>query len=237
MDASYSKNTRLLEARIEYTFKKKKLLQEALTHKSYAKEQTGKSPPFNERLEFLGDAILELLVSHYLYETYPDFTEAKLSKIRAHAVREATLYDAALRYDIGSYLYLGKGEETSGGRKKVSLLANAFEATLAAIYLDGGLRNARVFALRTLEPVIESIVRENLLYDYKTKLQEIVQERFGILPTYRIFREEGPEHMKTFSVRVYINGKSYGTGTGKSKKEAAQKAAREGLTRLKEISL
>ncbi|TNF55638.1 ribonuclease III [bacterium] len=233
MGVSSSENIQILEATIGYRFKKKSLLREALTHKSFSQEKTGESQPYNERLEFLGDAVLGLVISHYLYSIYPDYTEAELSKIKAYAVREATLSDIALDLDIGSHLYLGKGEEASGGRKKTSLLANAFEAILAAIYLDGGLRNARAFVLTSLEPRIESVLRENLLYDFKTRFQEVVQEKFGILPKYKIYREEGPEHMKTFDVRVYVNKKSLGTGRGRSKKEAAQKAAQEGLKRLR----
>jgi ribonuclease-3 len=234
MGVSSSENIQILETTIGYRFKKKALLREALTHKSFAKEKTGESPPFNERLEFLGDAVLGLIISHYLYSTYPDYAESEFSKIRAYAVQEATLSDSALNLGIGSHLYLGRGEETSGGRKKTSLLANAFEAILAAVYLDGGLKNARAFVLTSLEPRIEAIIRKNLLFDFKTRFQEVVQEKYGILPNYKIFREEGPEHMKTFEVRVYVNKNPLGTGRGRSKKEAAQKAAREGLKRLKE---
>lgn len=234
MGVSSLENIQILEAKIGYRFKKKSLLREALTHKSFAQEITRESSPFNERLEFLGDAVLGLVISHYLYSTYPEYTEAELSKIRAYVVREATLSDIALDLDIGSYLYLGKGEETSGGREKTSLLANAFEAIIAAIYLDGGLRNARGFVLTTLEPKIEGVLQKNLLYDYKTRFQEVVQEKFGVFPKYKIFREQGPGHMKTFDVRVYVNRKSLGTGRGRSKKEAAQKAAQEGLKKLKE---
>jgi ribonuclease-3 len=138
MDASSSKNIQILESRIGYVFKKKALIQEALTHKSFAKERPGSSECYNERLEFLGDAVLGLIVSHHLFNSYPEYSESTLSKIKAYAVQEGTLADIAARIGIGSHLYLGKGEDASGGRNKLSLLSNAFESVLAAVYLDGG---------------------------------------------------------------------------------------------------
>jgi ribonuclease-3 len=233
MGVSSSENIRLLEKKIGYKFKKKSLIREALTHKSYAKEKTGDTVQYNERLEFLGDSVLGLVISHYLFNTYPGYTEAEFSKIKAYVVQESTLSGAASRLGIGSHLYLGKGEETSGGRKKISLLANALEALLAAIYLDGGFKNVRQFVLRTLESETKKIIKKDLLYDYKTRLQEVVQEKFRVLPKYRMHKEEGPEHMKIFEVNVFIDDEFYGTGTGRSKKEAAQKAARAGLKKLK----
>jgi len=234
MHASSSENIQLLETKIGYKFKKKSLIKEALTHKSFAKEKLGNSEPFNERLEFLGDAVLELIISDYLFSTYPQYTEAELSKIKAYAVQESTLADIALKLGIGACLRLGKGEETSGGRKKPSLLANAFEAILAAIYFDGGFKKAKDFTLRNLKERIKTLIKRDLLFDFKTRFQEIVQEKFGVLPRYRVYREEGPEHMKTFEVEVFIKNEFYGSGRGKSKKEAAQKAAEVGLKKIKE---
>lgn len=234
MRVSFSEDIQLLETKIGYRFKKKSLIKEALTHKSSAKEKSGDSDFFNERLEFLGDAVLELIISDYLFNDYPQYTEAELSKIKAYAVQEATLADIASRLGIGSHLQLGKGEDASGGRKKPSLLANAFEAILAAIYLDGGFKKAKDFTLKNLEGKIKVLIKRDLLYDFKTRFQEIVQEKFGVLPRYRVYKEEGPEHMKVFEVEVFIKNDFYGAGRGKSKKEAAQKAAEAGLKKIRE---
>ncbi len=233
MHVSSSKNIQLLEKKIGYSFKRKALLKEALTHKSFAKEQTEDTDCFNERLEFLGDSVLELVITGYLFKTYPQYSEAELSKIKAYAVREATLAEVALKIGIGSYLLCGKGEESSGGKKKPSLLANAFEALLAAIYLDSGLRKASEIILGYLKPKINYLIKKDLLFDFKTSFQELVQRRFGVLPRYSVSREEGPEHMKTFEVSAFVRNDFYGSGSGKSKKEAEQKAAYNGLKKLK----
>ncbi len=237
MQVSSSENIQQLETKIGYKFKRKSLIKEALTHKSFAKEKLQGLEPFNERLEFLGDAVLDLVVCEYLFNVYPQYTEAELSKIRAYAVQETTLTDIALGLNIGSYLRLGKGEETSGGRKKSSLLANAFEAILAAIYIDGGFNRAKEFALKNLENRIKTLVAKNLLFDFKTSFQEVVQGEFKVLPRYKVHKEEGPEHMKIFEVEVFIKNNSYGIGRGKTKKEAAQKAAKAGLEKLKESKI
>jgi ribonuclease-3 len=232
MDVSSSENISLLESRIRYRFRRKSLITEALTHKSFAKEKSGDPDLFNERLEFLGDAVLGLIISHHLFRHYPAYTEAQLSKVKAYAVQEATLAEIASDLGLGAHLFLGKGENASGGRKKVSLLANAFEAILGAVYLDGGMKNARDLVLRCLDHKIKTLIEKNLLYDYKTRFQEIAQERQGVLPVYKTQREEGPEHMKTFEVKVFIGDRLYGSGKGRSKKEAAQNAARSGLKKL-----
>jgi len=234
MRASSSKNLTALEASIGYTFKKKSLLKEAVTHKSYAHEKQNMSTAFNERMEFLGDAVLELIISEYLYCTYPDYTEADLSKIKAFAVQESTLAETARDLDIGKHLLLGKGEEMTGGRDKSSLLANAFESLLAAIYLDGGYKKARDHVLKHLKIKINSLIKKDVVFDHKTKLQEAAQAAFGVLPRYVIHKEEGPEHKKVFEVKVYINDDFLGRGKGKTKKAAAQKAAEEGLMTLKQ---
>ncbi len=231
MQVSFSENIRLLEEKIEYKFRKKSLIREALTHKSFASED-GAKYCFNERVEFLGDAVLGLIVSEYLFNSYPDHSESSMSKIKAYAVREATLAEVSSKLGLGSYLLLGKGEESSGGRKKPSLLANVFEAVLAAVYLDGGYKKAKKFAIDSLNDKIRDLVDNNLVYDFKSRFQEIVQEKFGILPSYRIYSEEGPEHKKVFKVSVLVAGDLCGTGTGGSKKEAEQQAARAGLKKL-----
>jgi len=236
MPASYSENIPLLEKSIKYSFKRKTLIQEAITHKSFAHENPRESTLFNERLEFLGDAVLSLIISEYLFKEYPEYTESQLSRLRAYAVRESTLVEVARDLNLGTFLRLGRGEEISGGRGKSSILANAFEALIGAIYIDGGIKRAREFILKNLLDKIEEIIRKDLVFDYKSKLQEIAQAEFGVLPRYVINREEGPEHDKTFEVNVYIKNKLYGTGRGKSKKSAQQLAAKAGIKRLtKEI--
>jgi len=232
MHVSSSENIRLLEAKIGYKFKKKSLIKEAITHKSFSREKSADTKFSNERLEFLGDSVLGLIISDYLFSVYPLYSEAKLSKIKAYTVQEATLADVASGLGIGSHLQLGKGEDSSGGRKKTSLLANAFEAIQAAIFLDGGFKNAKNFAVRNLEVKIKELIERNLLFDFKTRFQEVVQEQYGILPKYKIYKEEGPEHMKTFEVKVFVKDDFYGAGRGKSKKGAAQKAAEAGLKKL-----
>lgn len=231
MRALFLKNISALEASIGYSFKNKDLLLEAITHKSYANENPECS--FNERLEFLGDAILNLIVSNYLYAGYLEYTEAELSKAKAYAIQEMTLFEAARQMNLGLYLLLGKGEEATGGREKSSLLANAFEAIVAAIFLDSGLRNTKSFVLQHLKDRIETVIVKDLFFDFKTELQELVQARYGVLPEYRVHREEGPEHRKTFEVKVFIGSDFYGSGSGKSKKEAAQQAAEVALKKLK----
>jgi ribonuclease-3 len=234
MRASSSENLSSLENAIGYTFKKKSFLKESLTHKSFAHEQQNNQIVFNERMEFLGDAVLELIMSEYLYLMYQDYTEADLSKIKAYAVQESTLADIAQSLNIGDYLKFGKGEELTGGRRKPSLLANAYEALLAAIYLDGGYKKAKNFVLSFLTPKIEDLATNNFLFDFKTNFQEVVQAQFGILPKYITHKEEGPEHKKTFEVKVFIKDDYYGSGKGKTKKAAAQKAAKDGLKKIRE---
>ncbi len=151
-------------------------------------------------------------------------------------VRESTLAEAAERLNLGSYLRLGKGEKRTGGRRKPSILANAFEAILGAVYMDGGLKKAKDFVLENLKSMIEDIIEKDFVFDYKSRLQEVVQAQFGVLPKYVIHKEEGPEHDKTFEVKVYIKDNVYGKGKGKSKKSAQQRAAEAGLKRLKQTS-
>ncbi len=233
MHASSSNDLSSLEESLDYQFRKKSLLKEALTHKSFAHEQQKKNISFNERMEFLGDAVLELIVSEYLYKTFSDHTEADLSRMKAYVVQESSLADTAATLDLGSYLHLGKGEEITGGRKKRSLLANAFEAILAAIYMDSGYKNARDFVLGHLVAKMDDLASNNFVFDFKTRLQEVAQARHGVLPRYVTHKEEGPEHKKTFEVKVYINDDFIGSGKGKTKKAAAQKAAEAGLNQIK----
>lgn len=234
MRASFSKSIAPLEVSIGYAFRKKSLLKEAVTHKSFAHERRKESILFNERMEFLGDSVLSIIISDYLYHAYPEYTESELSKVRAYTVQEATLAEAAGRLDIGSHLQLGKGEELTGGRRKPSLLANVFESVLGAIYLDGGLKKAKEFVLINLKHKADELITNNLLFDFKTTFQETAQAEFGVLPKYSTHKEEGPEHSKIFEVNVFINDEMYGSGRGRSKKIAAQLAAKEGLKKIKD---
>jgi len=233
MRVSSSKNIADLENNLGYTFKKKSLIKEAITHKSYAHEKQKGSLSFNERMEFLGDSVLELIISEYIFTTYPEYTEADLSRIKAYTVQESTLAEIAKSINIGECLILGKGEEMTGGRKKDSLLADAFEAVLAAIYLDGGYKKAKAFILRHLIYKTDELSTKNFIFDFKTKLQEVAQAQFGVLPSYVIHKEEGPEHKKTFEVKVFINDNCLGLGKGKTKKAASQKAAEAALKKIK----
>lgn len=234
MRVSSSDDLNKIETTLGYTFKKKSILRDALTHKSFAHEKQKDHINFNERMEFLGDAVLELIISEYLYTTYSEFTEADLSKIKAYVVQEASLAETAKHLKIGSYLRLGKGEEMTGGREKPSLLADAFEAILAAIYFDGGLKNAKKFVLTHLTHKVTKLASKNFVFDFKTNLQEVAQAQFGVLPKYVTHNEEGPEHKKVFEVKVYINDNYLGSGKGRTKKAAAQEAAEAGLRKIEE---
>jgi ribonuclease-3 len=234
MHASSSKDIARFEKEIGYSFKNISLLVDAFTHKSFAHENQTNEVSFNERMEFLGDAVLELVISEYLYREYSAFTEADLSRIKSYAVQESTLADIAKKLHVGKFLRLGKGEEITGGRKKPSLLADAFEALLAAMYLDSGYRKTREFILRHFIEKINKTASDDFIFDFKTRLQEVVQAKFGVLPDYVTHKEEGPEHEKVFEVKVYINDKVYGSGKGKSKKSAAQIAAKAGLKKIQE---
>jgi len=234
MHASSSEDLSSLELALGYNFRKKSLLKEALTHKSYAHEHALAPFAYNERMEFLGDAVLELIVSEHLFTTFPDSSEADLSRLKAYIVQESTLAETARALGIGTYLLLGKGEALTGGRKKSSLLADAFEAILAAVYLDSGYRKARDVALHFLAERAQEMFSGNVVYDFKTRLQEVAQARFGVLPRYVTHKEEGPEHRKTFEVKVYIRDILLGSGIGKTKKAAAQKAAEKGLLTIDE---
>ena len=218
-----------------YRFHQPRLLEEALTHKSYSNERRSKDRTQNERLEFLGDAVLSLVMSEYLAAEFPGSNEGGLSKLKAHLVSEASLAKAARRMKLGRLLRLGKGEELSKGREKHSLLADALEALIAAIYLDGGLEASRKFTLQVLEEEVLATRAEQArpgMEDYKTQLQEVCQKRYEILPQYETVREAGPDHEKVFEVELTIQGVMRGIGRGRSKKEAEQMAAKEALTQL-----
>lgn len=213
---------KVFENNIQYTFKNKSLLELALTHSSYANESKAHIE-YNERLEFLGDAVLQLVTSEKLYKEHPDMPEGRMSKQRAALVCEDALANYSKQIDLGAFLFLGKGEENTGGRERPSILADAFEAVIGAIFLDGGINNAKKFILRFLND------KELHLKDFKTLLQEIIQKNPGERLSYVVIAEEGPDHDKSFTVEVKLNSNSIGQGTGKSKKAAEQQAAKEAL--------
>lgn len=218
-----------LEQRMGYVFQDKSLLRQALIHSSYVNEHHMSRLECNERLEFLGDAVLELSSSQFLYEKYPDFPEGELTKLRASIVCEPTLADCAEALSLGQELLIGRGEDRTGGREKASLLSDALEALIGAIYLDGGFANAKEFVVRL---ILNDIEHKKLFFDSKTILQEFVQSRdLGDL-SYELLKEEGPDHSKVFTSCVRIGGEEAGTGTGRNKKLSEQAAAYEAILRL-----
>jgi ribonuclease-3 len=220
-----------LEQKINYEFKDKTLLQEALTHSSWAHE--GKNEKVsNERLEFLGDSVLSLVISEYLYKNRKDLEEGSLSKYRAEIVCEPSLARCARKIELGSFLRMGKGEEISGGRDRDSILADAMEALLAAVYLDGGLEAVRRVILDLFKEIIDEVLKGIIYRDYKTRLQEVVQSMEVGKITYELVEEIGPDHNKTFVTQVKIGDVVLGIGQGKSKKESEQAAAMEALSKL-----
>lgn len=221
------KNIETFEKKIKYNFKNKELIYEALSHSSYANEKK-KTRHSNERLEFLGDSVLSIVVSQYLFQHFTHLPEGELTKIRASLVCEKSLYDFAKQIDLGQHLLLGKGEENTGGRQRVSILADAFEAVIAAVFLDGGLEAARTHILRFIPKDIDN--RKSVSFsDHKTILQEIIQKNPEEKIEYRLVGQSGPDHNKAFKVQVYLNSNVIGTGVGRSKKEAEQMAAKEAL--------
>ncbi len=222
-----------LQRVLKVKFRRLPLLDQALLHSSYVNELPKERPLHNERLEFLGDAVLELIISHELFDTYPQYLEGDLTKLRAAVVRKSTLAKIADRLEIGSYICLGKGEEAGGGRNRKSLLADAMEAIIGAIYLDGGLKAAKKFVILHFGDEIERLSRDYHKMDYKSILQEITQSRFQVLPKYIVKSETGPPHDRVYEISLAIAGESYGIGKGRSKKEAQQNAARTALAKLK----
>ncbi len=212
---------------IGYQFQNRQLLQEALSHSSYANEKK-KLRHSNERLEFLGDSVLSIIVSQYLFEHFKHLPEGELTKIRASLVCEKALHQFAKQIHLGDALLLGKGEENTGGRERPSILADAFEAVIAAIYLDGGLEAATPYVLGFVPKDIDARKSSNFR-DYKTVLQEIVQKNPEEKVEYTLVEQSGPDHNKAFVVNVMLNSNVIGTGTGRSKKEAEQMAAKEAL--------
>jgi ribonuclease-3 len=221
-----------LEKNIGYEFKDKTLLLEALTHKSFQHENPRSAPHHNERLEFLGDSVLGMVVVDYLFNSRDRYTESMMSKIKSYIVKSKVLSEIAKGISLGNYLRLGKGEEETGGRNKVSILSDAMEALVGAVYIDGGYEKSKSLVLRLFKEKIDAAIKSRDFHDYKSELQEESQMRFGVLPEYRLVKEEGQEHKKVFTVEVFIAGERYGQGRGRSKKEAQTLAAKEALKNL-----
>lgn len=225
------------QKRSGYSFKNLSLLQEALTHRSYLNEAKEKGTGFplrdNERFEFLGDAVLDLVISDQLLQAFPHLLEGDLSKMKARIVSEATLERVSRSVDLGRFLLIGRGEEMTGGREKSSLLADALEAVIAAVYLDGGEQAARSFIMGAFQQEVALLSDPGVSQDFKTDLQELCQKEFESLPCYSVTGEYGPDHEKTFEVTLTIKGERYGQGVGRSKKEAEQRAAQAALERLR----
>jgi ribonuclease-3 len=216
-----------------YRFKQPELLQQAFRHASFVNEQGDVDLEDNERLEFLGDAVLDLAISHLLMERFREAEEGDLSKYRAAVVDEAGLYQIALTLRLGEYLFLGKGEEQSGGREKPSILANSVEAFLGALYLDAGFGRTMEIIGRLFSPSLKRVGTREMVHDFKSLLQEYTQATYKTLPRYRLVKETGPAHDKTFTVALMLQGEILGEGEGKSKKEAEQQVAREAFLCLK----
>ena len=222
--------------KLEIWFSNLELLDQSLTHSSYTFENKLPSVLNNERLEFLGDAVLKLVASEYLYERFPDYQEGEMTKIRAILISDNVLSKIANEIELGEYLNLGYHEERSGGRTRPSTLACAFEALLGALYMDGKMVDIQDFLLKLLSEEVTNIDKDEVKNNYKAVLQEYTQGIDNSLPVYKVINESGPAHDKTFEVEVFINNKSYGIGVGKSKKEAQQNAAKEALFSIQQNS-
>lgn len=222
-----------LENRIGYVYKDKSKAFQAITHSSYAYEHRHEGLCSNERLEFLGDSVLNFIITNKLFKEVSDMPEGEMSKLRASVVSEASLSQCARNLDVGRALLLGRGEEIMGGRKRSSILADAMEAVIGSVYLDGGLKAADDFVNSFLKENYEKAIHGTLFRDYKTKLQEEVQKDSNFSIKYTVIAENGPDHDKVFTVAVSVNGQQLGQGVGKTKKEAEQRAAGDALNRLK----
>jgi ribonuclease-3 len=220
------KKYKILEKCLDYQFKDKNLIIEALTHKSYKKVIN------NVRLEFLGDAVLNLVVGEFLFNKFPKSAEGILSKMRASLVSESAFMKLALSINLGDFIYLSDAEERNKGREKASILSDAFEAVMGAIYIDAGIQELKPMIFNLLDENYDKINLEELFNDYKTALQEVTQAKFGVIPVYKIDSTIGPDHDKTFKLSLWINDKYYASATGKSKKLAQQASAKIVLEQL-----
>ena len=232
---SNNSNLSELMSKLGIEFKNEQLLLEALTHRSYLNENPGADTDHNERMEFLGDAVLELVVSEHLFNTYTNRPEGDLTSFRAATVRTTTLADVSREIGTGEYLRMSKGEEATGGRDKDYLLANVFESVLGALYLDQGYSACVEFVEKWLHPRLEHIVKYRWDIDAKTKFQEIAQNLFKTTPVYKLISSEGPDHEKVFTMAVCIGDKEFGRGVGTSKQKAEESAAEIGIKNLNKI--
>jgi ribonuclease-3 len=221
-----------LELELGIKFNEIALLNQSLTHSSYVYESNKKGYLSNERLEFLGDVVLALIVSHYIYQKYPNYLEGSLAKMRATVVSRPVLAKCSRSLNLGKYLLLGKGEESTGGRERESILADTFEALIGAIYLDKGFEDAKRFVVENLAEEILLVEKNRHIRDNKTLLQEFTQERFKRLPRYEVIRITGPDHCQRFEVKVLVGDKIYGVGEGPNKKRAEQEAAKKALEKI-----
>ncbi len=233
---SFKTNVAEIEKLIGYTFKKKQTLVTALTHRSYANELKRQGFLYNnERLEFLGDAVLEVVISDYLYRTYPDLPEGIMTLVRATVVKTTSLAEVIVQLGAGNYLILGHGEEKTGGRTKEYLLANLFESIVGAIYIDAGMKKASEFIKKSLFEKTDRVVATQAYTDPKTRLQEIAQQHYKITPTYTIITESGPAHERTYVAAVHIGEKQLADGSGSSKQKAEEAAAEKALELLDKL--
>ncbi len=236
MKPSEESHIQQLEQNIDYVYRIKKNAFQALTHSSYAYEHRQEGLVSNERLEFLGDSVLSFIITNRLYKEVSDMPEGEMSKLRASVVSEASLSHCALKIKLGEVLLLGRGEELMGGRQRNSILADAMEAIIGSLYLDGGLEAAEHFVDKFLHENYEKAIHGNLFCDYKTRLQEEIQKKGNYTIQYVVIAEKGPDHNKVFTTAVSVNGKVLGEGTGKTKKEAEQNAAGNALEKMSDGS-
>ncbi len=227
-------NIAAAEQTLGLTFSDKTLLQRALTHRSYINENPDYPLEDNERLEFLGDAILDFITGEYLYHRFPEVAEGQLTNLRSALVRTERLAQFATELDVGLFLFLGRGEEENGGRERVAILCDAFEALVGAMYLDKGIDDTRRFLQKLIEPALDEVLASSAGKDAKSLLQELAQSYYQVTPTYRTVDERGPDHAKEFTVEAVIANKTYGQGKGFSKQVAAQAAAQQALNVLQE---
>lgn len=223
---------KVLQRKLKVIFKDEKLLDTAVTHSSYANQK--KNIGYNERLEFLGDSVLQLIITEYLFKNYKNKSEGELSRKRSLIVCENSLFEVAQRWELGQYINMSKGEELTGGRDRVSILADCVEAVIAAIYLDKGIEVIREFVIHNFFNIIEKAMRDEIILDYKTKLQEKLQERGDVEIIYDLLKYEGPPHRRKFYTQVKLNDKILGHGSGYSKKQAEQNAAKEAIKTMEE---
>ncbi len=221
-----------LEKKLDINIQDKDLLREAVTHSSYANGK--KNVKFNERLEFLGDSVLQLCISEFLFTNYSNKSEGELTKRRALIVCENSLYEIAKKWGVGKYIRMSKGEELTGGRERISILADCVEAIIAAVYVDNGFEKAKKFIIDNFKDIIEKAIKNKIILDYKTKLQEVMQQNGDVCIEYSLIKHEGPPHRRKFYTEVSVDGSILGSGVGYSKKESEQNAAQEALKTLEE---